>query len=52
MNKLFETTEINGMKLANRFVRAATHEGMAMDDGSVIPKLTETWWIWRMVVWG
>jgi 2,4-dienoyl-CoA reductase-like NADH-dependent reductase (Old Yellow Enzyme family) len=42
MNKLFETTEINGMKLANRFVRAATHEGMAMDDGSVIPKLTET----------
>ncbi|MBF0234494.1 MAG: NADH:flavin oxidoreductase [Desulfamplus sp.] len=42
MSKLFETTEINGMKLSNRFVRSATHEGMATDDGAVIPKLTET----------
>ncbi|MDA3896707.1 MAG: NADH:flavin oxidoreductase [Desulfobacteraceae bacterium] len=42
MNKLFETTEINEMKLANRFVRSATWEGMAADDGSVTPKLTQT----------
>lgn len=42
MSKLFETTEINGMKLSNRFVRAATHEGMAGDDGSVTSKLTHT----------
>ncbi len=42
MSKLFETTEINGMKLSNRFVRSATHEGMAGDDGAVTPKLTQT----------
>jgi len=40
MSKLFETTEINGMKLSNRFVRSATWEGMAGDDGTVTPKLT------------
>lgn len=42
MNKLFEPGIINGMKLANRFVRSATWEGMAADDGSVTPKLTKT----------
>ena len=42
MSKLFETTEINGMKLSNRFVRSATWEGMAGDDGSVTPRLTQT----------
>ena len=42
MSKLFEATEINGMKLSNRFVRAATHEGMAEDDGTVTSKLTQT----------
>jgi len=41
MSKLFETTEINGMKLSNRFVRSATWEGMAGDDGAVTPKLTQ-----------
>ncbi|MBA4393254.1 MAG: NADH:flavin oxidoreductase [Desulfobacca sp.] len=41
MSKLFEATEINGMKLANRFVRSATWEGMAEDDGSVTPKLID-----------
>ena len=41
MNKLFETTEINGMKLSNRFVRSATWEGMATEDGACTPKLTE-----------
>ncbi|MCJ7773515.1 MAG: NADH:flavin oxidoreductase [Desulfobacterales bacterium] len=42
MNKLFEPGKINGMKLSNRFVRSATWEGMAADDGSVTPKLTKT----------
>ena len=42
MSTLFEATEINGMKLANRFVRSATWEGMAADDGAVTPKLTKT----------
>ncbi len=39
MMDLFETTEINGMKLPNRFVRSATWEGMAADDGAVTPGL-------------
>ena len=34
MAKLFETTAIKSMKLANRFVRSATWEGMAGTDGS------------------
>jgi 2,4-dienoyl-CoA reductase-like NADH-dependent reductase (Old Yellow Enzyme family) len=42
MDRLFETTEINGMRLANRFVRSATWEGMATDDGEVTPGLTQT----------
>ena len=39
MSKLFEASEINGMKLSNRFVRSATWEGMAADDGACTPKL-------------
>ncbi len=39
MADLFETTRINGMTLANRFVRSATWEGMADDDGAVTPGL-------------
>ena len=42
MSKLFETSEINGMKLSNRFVRSATWEGMAADDGACTPKLIDT----------
>jgi 2,4-dienoyl-CoA reductase-like NADH-dependent reductase (Old Yellow Enzyme family) len=42
MSKLFEHSVINGMELSNRFVRSATWEGMAAEDGSVTPKLTET----------
>ena len=42
MSSLFESTEINGMRLANRFVRSATWEGMAAEDGAVTPKLTQT----------
>ncbi|MBT8370075.1 MAG: NADH:flavin oxidoreductase, partial [Deltaproteobacteria bacterium] len=41
MSKLFETSEINGMQLSNRFVRSATWEGMAADDGACTPKLTD-----------
>jgi 2,4-dienoyl-CoA reductase-like NADH-dependent reductase (Old Yellow Enzyme family) len=42
MSKLFESSMINGMKMSNRFVRSATWEGMATDDGTVTPKLIET----------
>ena len=41
MNKLFEQTSINGMQLKNRFVRSATWEGMAADDGACTPKLIQ-----------
>ena len=40
MNTLFEQTAINGMKLSNRFVRSATWEGMAAEDGACTDKLT------------
>jgi 2,4-dienoyl-CoA reductase-like NADH-dependent reductase (Old Yellow Enzyme family) len=39
MAKLFETTQIKSMTLANRFVRSATWEGMADNDGICTPKL-------------
>jgi 2,4-dienoyl-CoA reductase-like NADH-dependent reductase (Old Yellow Enzyme family) len=39
MSKLFEVTEINGMHLANRFVRSATYEAMAAADGGCSPRL-------------
>lgn len=42
MSNLFEDSTINGMNLPNRFVRSATWEGMAADDGTVTPKLIET----------
>ena len=42
MSRLFERSVINGMELSNRFVRSATWEGTAADDGSVTPKLIET----------
>ncbi len=41
MPELFETTTIKSMSLANRFVRSATWEGMANEDGSCPPKLTD-----------
>jgi 2,4-dienoyl-CoA reductase-like NADH-dependent reductase (Old Yellow Enzyme family) len=41
MADLFEETRINGMTLANRFVRSATWEGMAGDDGSASSRLVE-----------
>lgn len=42
MSVLFEPSQINGMKLSNRFVRSATWEGMATEDGNCTPKLTQT----------
>ena len=41
MTKPFEPSTINGMKLRNRFVRSATWEGMAADDGACTPKLID-----------
>ena len=41
MSRLFEQTEIKGMKLANRFVRSATWEGMATQEGAVTPRLVD-----------
>ena len=40
-NILFEKTEINGMVLANRFVRSATWSGMATDEGACTPQLVD-----------
>ncbi|MBM4332436.1 MAG: NADH:flavin oxidoreductase [Deltaproteobacteria bacterium] len=40
MTRLFETTDINGMSLPNRFMRSATWEGMATEDGEATPQLT------------
>ncbi len=42
MSQLFENTTIKSMSLPNRFVRSATWEGMAADDGSCTSKLIET----------
>jgi 2,4-dienoyl-CoA reductase-like NADH-dependent reductase (Old Yellow Enzyme family) len=41
MPALFEGCTINGMSLANRFVRSATWEGLADKHGSVTPELTK-----------
>lgn len=41
MSKLFENSEINGMQLSNRFVRSATWEGLAADNGACTPKLID-----------
>jgi 2,4-dienoyl-CoA reductase-like NADH-dependent reductase (Old Yellow Enzyme family) len=41
MSRLFEVTKINGMALKNRFVRSATWEGMAADDGACTSQLLD-----------
>ncbi len=41
MGELFESTVLNGMKLANRFVRSATWEGLASSEGYATERLTK-----------
>ena len=41
MSRLFDATEINGMALSNRFVRSATWEGMATEDGAPTVQLID-----------
>ena len=41
MSALFEKSEINGMVLSNRFIRSATWEGMATDEGACTPQLID-----------
>lgn len=41
MSKVFEKTTINGMTLENRFVRSATWEGLATEDGAVAARLMD-----------
>jgi 2,4-dienoyl-CoA reductase-like NADH-dependent reductase (Old Yellow Enzyme family) len=41
MAELFDCTSINGMSLTNRFVRSATWEGLADEDGAVTTRLID-----------
>jgi 2,4-dienoyl-CoA reductase-like NADH-dependent reductase (Old Yellow Enzyme family) len=41
MSKLFEATKLNGMTLKNRFVRSATAEGMATEEGEATSRLID-----------
>jgi len=41
MSKLFQATSINGLRLANRFVRSATWEGLAAGDGTCTTALKD-----------
>lgn len=41
MTTLFEPTEINGLGLKNRFIRAATWDGLAGEDGSGTPLMID-----------
>lgn len=43
MKNLFDKTQIKGLEIKNRFIRSATHEGMATDDGYVTEKLVEVY---------
>jgi len=41
VSKVFEETSIAGMKLKNRVIRSATHEGLGDKDGRPMPDLTD-----------
>jgi 2,4-dienoyl-CoA reductase-like NADH-dependent reductase (Old Yellow Enzyme family) len=42
VSKLFEKTRIKGLTLPNRFIRSATWEGMAAEEGSCTRRLMDT----------
>ena len=41
MSELFGQSEINGMTLSNRFVRSATWDGLASDEGACTPRMND-----------
>jgi 2,4-dienoyl-CoA reductase-like NADH-dependent reductase (Old Yellow Enzyme family) len=41
LSKLFEPSSIGTLRIKNRFVRSATWEGMATEDGSCTSRLVE-----------
>jgi 2,4-dienoyl-CoA reductase-like NADH-dependent reductase (Old Yellow Enzyme family) len=41
MVDMFHPTELNGLTLANRFIRSATWEGLATDEGACSPRLID-----------
>jgi len=41
VNTLFEQSQINGMVLSNRFVRSATWDGLATDEGACAPRMID-----------
>jgi 2,4-dienoyl-CoA reductase-like NADH-dependent reductase (Old Yellow Enzyme family) len=41
MSTLFEHSQINGMTLSNRFVRSATWDGLATDEGASTPRMID-----------
>jgi 2,4-dienoyl-CoA reductase-like NADH-dependent reductase (Old Yellow Enzyme family) len=41
MNTLFEQSQINRMSLSNRFVRSATWDGLATDEGACTPRMID-----------
>jgi 2,4-dienoyl-CoA reductase-like NADH-dependent reductase (Old Yellow Enzyme family) len=41
MSKIFDITKLNDMTLQNRFVRSATAEGMATEQGEATPRLID-----------
>ena len=43
MSELFESTILNGMTLSNRFVRSATWEGLASEEGYCTEELAKCW---------
>jgi len=42
VSKLFDKTRIRGLTLPNRFIRSATWEAMAAEDGSCTQQLMDT----------
>ena len=47
VSRLFDSTSLGGIDLKNRFVRSATWEGMAEEDGACTPALVDVVGVWR-----